>query len=354
MLLAMITDTHAGIRGDNLLFHEYSAKFYNQIFFPYLKEHNITQIVHLGDMVDRRKYVNYNTAYRLRKDFLEPLEQMNIEGHFIVGNHDAFYKNTIKLNSHRELIGDNPLFTIFDEPQEHLFGNMDVAIIPWICDDNRKQTFDLIDATKAQVCFGHLEFEGFEMHKGTLISHGISSALFDTFDVVCSGHYHHRSSDGHIFYLGSHSEFTWSDYNDDRGFHIFDTNTRSLEFIKNPFKVFDKIWYDDTDVKDITELTNQDFSSFKDRIIKVIVTNKTNPYWFDRFIDTLEKANVYDLQVVEDHLNLDLEGEEDLIDEAESTLTICHQYIDSLKDTINKERLKTFVSKLYQEALELE
>ena len=59
MKICLINDTHAGARGDSLLFNEFFFKFWEGTFFPYLKENNIKQIIHLGDVVDRRKYINY-------------------------------------------------------------------------------------------------------------------------------------------------------------------------------------------------------------------------------------------------------------------------------------------------------
>jgi hypothetical protein len=171
--------------------------------------------------------------------------------------------------------------------------------------------------------------------------------------MVLSGHYHHRSSDGSVFYLGSHGEFTWSDYDDPRGFHILDTETRELTFIENPYKMFKKVWYDDLD-KNFLE-KEIDYSEFKNTMVKVIVKNKTNPYWFDMFIDNLEKVGSHDLQVVEDHLNLSLEDDNDIVNEAEDTLTIFRKHIDqlSMPDT-NKKKLETVVNNLYVEALTVE
>lgn len=351
--IALITDTHWGVRGDNILFLNNNKKFLDNIFFPYLKEHNISNVIHLGDIVDRRKYINIYTSNRLRVDFLEPLYEMNTQVHFIVGNHDTYFKNTNKVNILRELIDGkySENFKIYDNlPTEVDFNGVPVLLIPWICDENRLLSLKIISETKCQIAAGHLEIAGFEMYKGSIVSHGDDKSIYDKFDICISGHFHHRSSDGSIFYLGSHGEFTWSDYDDPRGFHILDTETRKLEFIENPYKIFKKIWYDDS--KDFDP--NQDLSEYKNTMIKIIVVNKNNPYIFDRFLENLEAEEPLDIKIVEDHLNLDLEDDQDIVNEAESTLDIFKKYIENNEMNVNKEKLSQMIVNLHNEALTVE
>ena len=54
MKIALLNDTHFGARNDSLIFDDFFHKFYDEVFFPYLKEHNIKTLIHLGDVVDRR------------------------------------------------------------------------------------------------------------------------------------------------------------------------------------------------------------------------------------------------------------------------------------------------------------
>ena len=94
MKIALINDTHAGARGDSLLFNEFFFKFWENVFFPYLKEHGIQHICHLGDFVDRRKFINYTILNSWRKRFFDKMIEQNITMDVIVGNHDVTYKNT--------------------------------------------------------------------------------------------------------------------------------------------------------------------------------------------------------------------------------------------------------------------
>ncbi len=352
--LAIITDTHYGVRGDHHAFLDNSKIFLDKIFFPYIKEHKINTIIHLGDVVDRRKFINFYTASRLRQDFLEPIRDHDISLHIIVGNHDTTYKNTNSLNALDELIeGRYDNVTIYESAEVVEFDGVPILFIPWICDDNREQTVDLIGTTNAQICMGHLELAGFEMYRGSPVSHGDDRVLFNRFDLVCSGHYHHRSTAGNIHYLGSHAEFTWSDYDDPKGFHILDTETRELSFIENPYKMFRKIWYNDKDKKS-EEVMDRDFSKYTGSYVKLIVSNKDNPFVFDLFTTKLYEAAPLEVTIVEDHRNMDTISEEDLLDEAEDTLTILSKYIGTIESNVDNKDLDNLMRSLYHEALNME
>lgn len=355
MKIALITDTHWGVRNDNIAFMDNSKSFLDNVFFPYLEKHGINTVIHLGDLVDRRKYINFNTLNRLKNDFLDLLLGRGMDVTLIAGNHDTYFKNTNELNALRELVyGSKYGFNIIDKYAEVVkFDNLPIFLTPWICDENRVQVLEAIQRGGATVCAGHLEIQGFEMYRGSVVSHGDDRSTFGRFDMVLSGHYHHRSTDGTIFYLGSHGEFTWSDYDDPRGFHILDTETLELTFIENPYKMFKKVWYNDVDEKFLN--SDIDYTQYKNTMLKIIVTNKTNPYWFDKFVENIESENPIDIQIVEDHLNLNLEDDMEIVNEAESTLDIFKKYIDGYEiKNIDKQKLSSKITELYNEALTVE
>ncbi len=351
MKIALITDTHWGVRNDHLAFLDNNKRFLDEVFFPYLDLHGIGSVIHLGDLVDRRKYLNINTAKRLRDDFISPLRERNITAHLIIGNHDTYYKNTNSVNSIREFFNND--FIFYERATVLNCGGVPILFIPWICDDNREETLELIRNTDAQIAMGHLEIAGFEMYRGSPVSHGDDRSLFNKFDLVCSGHYHHRSSNGNIHYLGSHGEFTWSDYDDPKGFHIFDTETRELTFIENPFRMFRKIWYNDKDTS-TEELLERDWKKYSGCYVKLIVQNKDNPMNFDLFTTKLYEASPIEVIIVEDHRNMDAIDESDLLDEAEDTLTILSKYIGTIESSVDNKDLDKLMRSLYHEALQME
>jgi DNA repair exonuclease SbcCD nuclease subunit len=353
MKIALINDTHAGARGDDPRFNEYFFKFWEGTFFPYLKEHNITQVCHLGDVVDRRKFISFVTLNSWRKRFFDVLLDNGIHMDVIVGNHDVTYKNTNEINAMNELFDHYNNINVMTRPETISYDGCQVAMVPWINSGNYEETLEYLKTTTAQIVFGHFEIAGFEMDRGNICHTGLEKSLFNRFDMVLSGHFHHKSSDGSIFYLGNQYEITWADYNDQRGFHVFDTETRELEFVPNPNRMFYKLNYDDG-AQDFEFWKQYDFNNLKDTFVKVVVLNKQNPYLFDNVVDNLYKAGVADISIVEDFTDVAVDDDQELIDQAEDTMTILSKYIDNLTLNVNNDKLKTLMKELYVEALNTE
>jgi DNA repair exonuclease SbcCD nuclease subunit len=353
MKIAVITDSHWGARNDNAAFAEYFKRFYQEVFFPKIDELGIDTVIHLGDLVDRRKYINYVTARNLEQEFMVPLRERGITTHLILGNHDTYYKNTNEVNGPSQLLkAYNELHIYGKEPVELEFDGTKVMLSPWICAENADATYKAFEDTKAQVLMGHFEIQGFEMMKGHLCDHGLDKNLFEKFDAVYSGHFHHPSSYNNITYLGAPYEMTWTDFEGKRGFHIFDTGDRSMTFVQNPLRMFHKIFYDDTDMT-IEDVANLDTSFLTNTYIKVIVREKNNPYIFDLFLDRLQASGATDIKVVEDHMNLEGVDENDLLDEAQDTLTVLKQYVDGMEVKHDKSKIERCLRDLYQEAMSL-
>lgn len=353
MKVAVITDQHFGARNDSLHFLDFYEKFYNETFFPALDNNKIDKVLILGDTFDRRKYVNFYTLQRAKKMFFDKLMARNIKVYMLVGNHDTYYKNTNSVNSPELLLEDYSNITIIESPQTiHLdYGDVkaDVCMMPWICADNYQASMDELNNTSATVCMGHFEIQGFQMYRGSPSHDGLNPKMFGKFDMVFSGHYHHKSSNGNIQYLGNPYELTWQDYNDPRGFHLFDLVTHELEFVRNPNVMFHRIVYDDK-VDDIQTITKMNLSAYTGTYVKVVVSNKTNPYLFDTFISNLYQVNPIDITIAEDFA--ELEELEDLnVDETEDTTTILNKFVDNVPTDLNRDKIKTLLRELYVEAL---
>ena len=344
MKIAIITDTHYGARKGADYIHSYFKQFYDNIFFPYLEKNNIDTIIHMGDMFDSRKSIDYQSLEWSKRVVFEPLKKYKV--HAITGNHDAYYKNTNKVNSPELLLKDYDNIITYSKPTEINVGELDILLLPWINSENFKESKEFIDNSKSKVAMGHLEINGFKATRGHMMEDGMDVSIFSKFEKVYSGHFHTRSTDGKIYYLGNPYEMYWNDVNDKRGFHIFDTETLTHTPIDNPYKLFYNIYYEDTPHQtfDSTEYTN--------KLVKVIVRKKTNTKQFERFIDKLYSSNVQDLKIIENFVIQENENFE--IDEEENTLSILNRYIDESEFEYDKNIIKGIFQDLYRQACEVD
>lgn len=347
MKVCLLGDTHFGVRNDSLAFHRYYDKFYTNHFFPYLKENDIKTIIQLGDLFDRRKYINFVSLSESRRYFFDRLKEFDIDFHALIGNHDIFWKNSVEVNSPDLLLKDYDNITLWQKPGTLTIGGAVFDMIPWICKENQEEIFSFIDKSTSPFCIGHFELAGFQMMKGVNSHDGMKSDFLDKYDDVFSGHFHTQSKSGNVRYTGTPYELFWNDYADPKGFWIFDTDTKEVEFVQNEVHMFHKIFYDDS-IQDV------DFEKYSDTYVKIVVLNKQSPYLFDKLLDELYNVNPANISVIEDFTDETIENiDSELIDQAEDTLTILSNYVD--QQNINEaEPVKTLMRELYVEALSQE
>jgi len=340
----LITDQHFGVRNDSQIFVEYYNNFYSKVVIPFIHKFKIKRVVCLGDTFDKRKSVNFNSLEAAKNMWFDSLEKMGVELTMLVGNHDIYYKNTLRINSPSLLLGEYSNISIIDSPTELTIDNLSVLAVPWICDDNRSRVYELLEKSVSPICMGHFEFNGFEAHPGHVMDHGISTEPFQKFDKVISGHYHSRSNKGNVYYLGNPYELYWNDYKSKRGFHILDTDTLELKFYRNPFTMFHKEYYNDDSVI-------EDYSQFSNKYVKIIVENKTDSAKFDKVIEEMYNAGVAELKIIED-LSTEYDLSDDLEVETEDTLSLLEKCVDEIENC-DKSSVKTLLKSLYKEAFEL-
>ena len=347
MKIAIITDQHFGCRKNSKLFHDYFLRFYEDVFFPTLEKEDITTIVDMGDTFDSRKGIDFGALTWAKENYYNRLQKMGIEIHSIVGNHTAYYKNTNDINAINLLLREYANVKIYSETTPIEIDNLSILLVPWINPENEKKTMAMIEQSRSPVIMGHLELHGFKVNDYVVMEHGTNIDPFAKFDRVYSGHFHTRSSQNNIHYLGSPYEMYWNDWNDTRGFHLFDTETLEHTPINNPYNIFEKVFYEDTPFQTF------DTRGFEDKIVKVIVRKKSDIGQFERFIDKIYSANVAELKIVE---NFDFSGWYDTSEtgyESEDTLSILNRYIDDSEVSLDKSIITKMVDEIYREACEV-
>jgi DNA repair exonuclease SbcCD nuclease subunit len=349
MKIAILGDTHIGVRQDSKHFSSFFEKYVTDILIPNLIENKVTDLFQLGDLFDRRKYINFNSLAEAKRFFFDALEAKNIKFHTLLGNHDIFWRESLSVNSTSLVLGEYSNVIIYDKPTTvSMKDGTTIDVIPWICKENEEEVMEFIKKSKSDLCFGHFEFTGFNMYKGVEAHGHFEAKGFEKYELVCSGHYHTKSQKGNVLYVGTPYEMTWQDYNDPRGHHLFDLETRKITFHQNPYTIFVKLEYDDTE-----EVVNLDALDLQNCYVRLIVVNKTDYYKFDNFTTKLYNKGCIDIKIVEDFSSI-TKGEvaEDI--NLEDTMSILSNYVDSVELDLDKTKVKSFLKNLYIEAVNLE
>jgi DNA repair exonuclease SbcCD nuclease subunit len=346
MTVALITDQHLDGRKGSIAFWEYFNRFYDDVFFPTLKERGISTVIDLGDTFDNRKNIDYNVWARIRRNYFDRLHDNGITVHMILGNHCVYYKNTNEVNAPDLLLDTYDNIQIYSEPETVMIEGTKILMLPWINAQNYDETMRWINDTSAEIAMGHLELNGFEVTPGMLHEGGMEPDIFFKFKQVFSGHFHHKSSRGNITYLGNPYQMFWNDYKDPRGFHLYEPASNKLQFIKNPYEIFKKIYYNDS----TEQVINPD--EYSNTYVKVVVEEKTDFMKFEKLIESLYNANVLDLKIIETMVEKD-KKDVDINLEITDTLSLLNEYIDEVEMTVNKNELKSIMRTLYIESCEV-
>lgn len=346
--IILLADLHIGARNASPIICDHQIKFFTDILFPYMKESNINIIFQTGDIFDTRKFSNHFIIDKWKKSVFDYMRDNGIIFHCILGNHDIFYKNSLSVNSPELFLSSYPNIIIHNKPEDVDFDGTSFLCLPWICDENSADSYDKIKSSKSPIVVGHLELAKFEMNRGQLCDVGMDHKLFSKYEHIFSGHFHHKSDYGNILYLGCPYEFTWTDYNDPRGFHTFDTKTYNLKFVQNKDYLFYKVEYDDLEKEGY--LKTFDMSLYKDKYVKLVVVHKTDVAQFDKLVTMLHSAGCADFKIVEDLNDFDVDFDDEEL-ETEDSMELVDSYIDVFPFEGDKTKLKKMMKTLYIEAL---
>lgn len=343
MKVALLADTHAGVRNNSPVFMSHQIRFFESVFFPYVEQNQIRHLIHLGDVFDRRKDTNNFALHewddRVFRRWHEQFDDVQI----VIGNHDTYFKNTNSVNTPQRLLSKYSSFRFHSDPHEEVLYGMRTLFIPWVCDGTEEKVESIIQNSEADIVMGHLEILGSPMFRGIdNIDRGFSPSVFEKFKLVLSGHFHLKSHQGNINYLGSPSATTWSEAYDMRGFHVLDTDTLQIEFVVNPESPFVHIEYCEDSPKPLPDV--------RGKIVRVIVKTKSIETNFLQFLESIESENPAELNVVE---NVPTSSIQLQSDESLDMFSLIDGYVDATASESHKADLKALLRNLYQEALHL-
>lgn len=342
----MITDVHWNVRNASQFYMAHQKKFYDEVFFPYLREHNIKHLLFLGDFWENRKSIDIVGLNSAIKHFLDPLEALGVSVYWIYGNHDVVFRTTNEMNSIDFLGKMYKNIHIVKTHEVINIDGLDIAMISWIHKGNLEESLEFINTAAAPILCGHFEINSFLMHPGSTCDSGFDKSVFDRYESVYSGHFHTISSDGRIQYISNPFQTTWADYGQEKGFRILNTATRELSFIRNPVELYSKVAYTDE-----IDILNYDFEQHAGKVTRVYVQSfaRMNQQKFNLFIEQLTlKAHAVDVFEVDETV---VDGDVSIEDVSDMKKTI-QTYIDEVlqNSLVKKEPLKRYFDALWTEA----
>jgi DNA repair exonuclease SbcCD nuclease subunit len=346
--IAILGDLHFGVRNDNPFVLKHQQRFFDNVFFPYMKEHEIKELVQVGDTFDRRKYINFLTLHNAKSFYFDKLKKQRIKVHQIVGNHDVYFKNTNQVNSPELLLKEYSNIHVYTEATDAVIAGTRFCMIPWIHNGNYQEAITHMTLSPAKVCFGHFEIAGFEMYAGFMNEGGMETDIFSNFDLTITGHFHLRTHKYGISYIGTPYDFMWEDYGQEKGFHIFDTETNEMTFVRNPYQILKKIVYhNDFDIDAVTK------EEYDETYVKVIVREKDDHKHFNKLQDKLYSFNLCDVEF----MDFETEQADDTIQvegnayDFRSTSEILSAHVDEMETPLDKGILKEKLKQIYIEAI---
>jgi DNA repair exonuclease SbcCD nuclease subunit len=226
--IALISDLHMGISRNSSIFEESQLKFLYEEFLVYIEKNNIDTILVLGDVFDNRNNISvkiYDSVYK----FFDRMSNFKI--YILLGNHDVFYNTSTDINSLKMLSKFKNIHLI-EQIEKIKIYDRDFLFVPWQIDNDA--FVEKIKNYTAEICCGHFDILHFWYNKFKECEAGLMKEIFyDRFKVVYSGHFHSRSNQNNIYYIGCPFQLTRADSGEEKGFVVLDTETLIHEYINN-------------------------------------------------------------------------------------------------------------------------
>ncbi len=351
MKCAIINDIHYGLRGGKEFFENQLTHFLEEVFFPKIKKDPVDMVVLNGDIYDNRRSILLKTMERSQKELWEPLERLEIPIYVNLGNHDIANTNTLHPNSITPLAKKYENINIIDRPIEH-YHNM--FFFPWICEETEEETLILLKKiTKNSVIFTHLDVLGASLSAKVKSKEGYDPKIFSKAKRVFNGHIHLREDMNKKFHiLGCQYQQTWTDYRQQKGFHIYNFETDEIEFVKNPRRIFLKVVYDnekleiDVGTKRKVPLNDKFFKAMTDKIVKIQVIDAVDRIKLENFLERL--GDVTESLTVEGEYSVESEIEFDEESINKPMKDLVEEFIERsvLPDDVNKKDLNELYTEL--------
>lgn len=333
-MIGIVGDMHIGARSGNKIYHEYFGLFIDDLFL-WIDENNIQELILLGDLFDVRKHVDTWCLSWFKSMFIERCVNRGLRIHVLVGNHDAYYRESLEVNTPRLILSEWPdTFNVVDSPQELTIDGNTFLLVPWIAKSNKEQIESSIKRSKAKYLCGHFEFNGFQMHRGSVAKTQHNHTGYGKFKKIFSGHFHTKSEKDNVLYTGTPYETTWIDANDQKGFYSLDGD--EISFIPNCHTFHEFIQY--PEIRDIGK-----------KFVKGIIEDTTDKKAIEKWKEKLLAFNPHGIKFQEKTQTVYASSVN--MDKIKTTEELIFEFIDETETELDKGKLKNIMSKFYHIAM---
>ena len=217
----MFTDVHIGKHHSNNFYMDLDKKVIDIIVER--SKNDIDQLIFLGDLVHTRGEI-HQKALDMVRYYLDKLNNIGIPVKMILGNHDLLYEKNKSVN----------YFNVFDG----LFKNIEfitdmkqvdnMLYVGWLQNDKELQWYRDIEEDY-EFIFGHFEFKDTKLNEKYKTDFGVENN--NKKSMIFSGHYHGRTIQDNLYYIGTPYPSDWGHKNNDSyGLCILDTKTKKVKF----------------------------------------------------------------------------------------------------------------------------
>lgn len=335
-MIGIVGDAHFGARNGSPEYHEYFSEFWKD-FFAWVQKNKVKKVIFEGDTFDVRKHVNTWTLDFFKKVVVQQVLDLDLEVFVIVGNHDIYYKESLKINTPDLVLSEyGKNFKVISEPTEVTLEGYRWLLVPWVTKENSSAVAEAVKASEADYCVGHFEFDGFPMHPGSLAKTHMNHSTYKKFKLVLSGHYHTQSRKDNVLYTGTPYEITWIDCGDPKGFFKFDDG--EFEFIQNTHTIHRKISYPEKP------------SDLRSKYVQAYVEDLSDRKAIEAWKQWVIEQGCHDVKFSE-RSTVSYASEMNL-ENVKTNEELIFSYIDHLDTGLDKTRLKNKMSELYQQSMQ--
>ncbi len=342
--VALIADPHLGLHISSSVWHGISLDFALWLKQT-LMDHDVTDIIILGDVIDNRNEVSVTTLHTVYK-FFKILEDFNII--IDVGNHDCYYSKRSDVHSLGTL-NDWPNIEIVDKAVTVNMFNKTMTFCPW--------NAPLDTLPKSDILFGHFEINTFKMNGGHVCGNGVDSqSILEKAPLVLTGHFHRTEErsykNGRIIYVGSPYEQSWGEYGDPKGIYLLDLHDNALEFIpntKSPKHIKIRL----SELLAVGKITDNIKSEFSGNIINFIIDMEVDQKVIDTLLTKFYALNpvsikTENLLLTQNIVSVDAEMKFEGVDVKADIVN----FIANLEGVENKNELTNYLVNAYDRCME--